>query len=256
MISYKTFENQSISGYQFKTFQIPHGMFTRQGGSSKKPYSSLNLSYHVGDSAHSVRLNRRAVKKSLGVEFLVSAKQVHGSTIKSMANVIQDIEIAECDALITNQPGVGLLVQQADCQAILLYDPINIAIAAIHCGWRGSVQNIIQKTIGQMAKDFDSKPAQLIAGISPSLGPCCGEFIHFKQELPESMHHYQDTLNHFNFWDISANQLESAGLLKDSISIPDQCTVCNKDFFSYRRTVKRGQQVTGRNGSIIALPSV
>ncbi|WP_446009925.1 peptidoglycan editing factor PgeF [Candidatus Electrothrix sp.] len=233
----------------------PHAMFTRQGGVSQPPYTGLNLSFGVGDDPEAVRENREKVKQQLNVQYLASAVQVHGDQIVLVEGLSTDHEYQGADALITGQSGVGLLIQQADCQAVLLHDPKQRAIAAIHNGWRGSVANIIAKTIVVMQKKFNISPENLQAVISPSLGPCCAEFNNYQQELPASFQQWGDAKNHFDFWEISRWQLEEAGLLSSHITATGICTMCHQDFFSYRRAMKRqeGQGVTGRNGSVIGL---
>ena len=151
-------------------------------------------------------------------------------------------------------PGTGLLIQQADCQAILLEAPGGLAVAAAHCGWRGSVLNIIGTTVAALCSTCGAAPETLRAAISPSLGPCCAEFVHYRTELPAWTHAYQVRPNHFDFWAISRRQLVEAGLRPEHIDTAGLCTRCNQQFFSYRRAAKTAGGVTGRNGSIIGLP--
>ncbi len=236
--------------------ELPHGMFCRHGGVSKSPFTSLNLSYSVGDSPEAVTVNRQLIKQCVGLDYLVSAVQVHGDQVLQARDVQQDKEYAAADALITQQRGVGLLIQQADCQAVLLYDPAQEVIAAVHSGWKGSVLNIIAATVRAMQKQYGTNPHNLRAVISPSLGPCCAEFINWRQELPTSMHRHQVQENYFDFWAISREQLVMEGVQEENIETIGICTACNQDFFSYRRAVKTHGKpwMTGRCGSIIALP--
>jgi hypothetical protein len=216
---------------------------------SQPPYDFLNLSFGVGDAAENVQENRRRVKEALGIPVLASARQVHGDAVWVIdAPFVQDTEEAGYDALVTDQPGIGLLIQQADCQAVLLHDPVRQVVAAIHAGWRGSVVGIIGKTIRTMAERFGCDPADLAAGISPSLGPCCAEFINHQAELPAEFHSCQVAANHFDFWAISRDQLAAAGVLPANIEIARICTKCSPDYFSFRR-----ERITGRFGSVIAL---
>jgi YfiH family protein len=229
-------------------------MFTRQNGVSSSPYSSLNVSYSVGDDPVHVTENRRRIKNVLGIRFLVSSKQVHGDRILPVRPVPEDTELEGYDALVTDAPGTGLLIQQADCQAILLHDPVNEAIGAIHCGWRGSVLNIVSSAVHCMQKEYRTEPASLRAVISPSLGPCCAEFVHYRTELPETFHQFQPVPHYFDFWKISFNQLLEAGLSEANIDCVDVCTGCSSDFFSYRRSSrKKENHSTGRNCSVICL---
>ncbi|XOF35083.1 MAG: peptidoglycan editing factor PgeF [Candidatus Electrothrix sp. YB6] len=235
---------------------IPHGMFCCGGGVSRPPFAGLNLSSTVGDSPVAVRRNRERVKQVLGIRHLASAIQVHGRRIALVATNTADQEYADTDALITNQSGVGLLIQQADCQAVLLHDPQRKAIAAIHNGWRGSAANILAATVRALEENFRVHPADLRAVISPSLGPCCSEFLHYAEELPETLHRYQVKENYFDFWAISRRQLADAGVRSEYIETVGVCTVCNRNFFSYRRAMRQPESTgkTGRNGSVISLP--
>lgn len=249
-----THPTTSLQFLQSCLLELPHGMFNRYGGCSAPPYASLNVSYGVSDDPENVTLNRRLIKEALGITFLLSARQVHSDRIYCAPGITADLEVEECDALLTNQPGVGLLIQQADCQAILLHDPVNRAIAAVHCGWRGSACNIIGTTVAGMQRQFGTEPASLQAAISPSLGPCCSQFINYRQELPESLHSFQPAPDYFNFWAISTEQLRAAGVRRRNIEVAGRCTSCNTDYFSYRRSNSKGRPVTGRCGSVICLP--
>lgn len=225
------------------------GFFTRHGGVSPSPFHSLNVSYGVGDEPLLVARNRKRLQERLGLKRLLSACQVHDDRILTILETpAADCEYAGYDALITNQPGVGLLIQQADCQAVVLHDPVNRVVANVHSGWRGSVTNIIAKTVGQMTADFGSDPARLAAAISPSLGPCCAEFVHFQTELPPEFHEYQVRPAYFDFWAISRWQLQAAGVLPAHITTTAVCTRCDPNYFSYRREGK-----TGRSATVIAL---
>ena len=229
-------------------------MFCRHGGVSSAPFASLNLSHHVGDKVDAVNTNRSIISRIVQTKHLCSAHQVHSdrvATIHSQQNVY---EIDGIDALITNLHGMSLLIQQADCQAILLYDPQQEAIGAIHCGWKGSVINIIAKTMAQMEREFAVSPKNVRAVISPSLGPCCAEFQNYHKELPHWMHPYQVRRNYFDFWAISRYQLRQAGIRDTNIETTGLCTKCNDRFFSYRRSTAMGEKFTGRNGSVISLP--
>lgn len=247
---------QGVSRYKSEMLQLPHAMFTRRGGTSSQPFASLNLSHGVGDDPASVTDNRQRIKQLLTVDHLISARQIHSNKICVINHIPPTEEQDGFDALMTNLPGTGLMIQQADCQAVLLHDPVKKAVAAIHNGWRGSAGNIIGSTIKQMRQTYTTEPGDLIAAISPSLGPCCSQFINHARELPPDFLPFQVTPNHFDFWAISKKQLQEAGVLEANIDIAGICTACNRDFFSYRRSKKEGDGITGRNGSVIALSGV
>ena len=223
--------------------------FSRHGGASAAPYYSRNVGLHVGDEAALVLQNRAGIKEQLGLTRLVSARQVHGDSILVVDWLPEaDVEHAGHDALMTNIPAVGLMIQQADCQAVMLYDPEHAAVANIHSGWRGSVANIIAKTVAAMTAAYGTRPTALLAAISPSLGPCCGEFLQYRTELPLSFHAYQGRANHFDFWAISRDQLRDSGVRVAQIETAGTCTVCDENYFSYRR-----EGLTGRFASVIGL---
>jgi polyphenol oxidase len=229
-------------------------MFNRHGGVSEGLYGSLNVGLQVGDWPEAVAANRRLVKDTLKVSALLTARQVHGSGVYCLREqVAGDFEVDGFDALITNVQDVGLLIQQADCQAVLLFDPVREVIAAVHCGWRGSVLGIVPRVVAAMAENFGTVPAELQAVISPSLGPCCAEFVNFKSELPESFRPFMVRDNYFDFWQITRAQLLSAGLALARIEAAGLCTCCSADYFSYRRASRESGGLTGRHCSVITL---
>lgn len=228
--------------------EVVHGVFLRHGGLSKDPYGSLNMGGGTGDKEDRIAENRRLITQILGIDRLISAKQVHGTHLESIPNSSGLLDEG-CDGLLTEDRGVGLLIKHADCQAAIFYDPIKEVIANIHCGWRGNVQNIYEKTVTALKQKHGSNPSDLIVCISPSLGPNHAEFIHYKKEFPESFFPFERKTEHFNLWEIAKMQLTESGILEDHIEIAQICTMQEKkDFFSYRRDKK-----TGRHGTVVAL---
>ncbi|EKE08239.1 MAG: hypothetical protein ACD_17C00269G0001 [uncultured bacterium] len=137
----------------------------------------------------------------------------------------------------------------ADCQAAIFYDPVHEAIAVIHAGWRGLVQNIYARTLEAMQREIGTQPQNLIVCIAPSLGPDHAEYKNYKQDFPQEFWDFQKEPNYFNFWDLSRFQLSSLGILDKNIEIVETCTACHlKDYFSYRR-----EKDTGRHGTVVAL---
>lgn len=231
-----------------------YGLLDRHGGVSSGLFATRNIGRGVGDQDEAVLANRRLVKEILDVPLLLSAKQVHGTGVYCLKDSLSlDLEIEDADGLITDLPGVGLMIQQADCQAVLLFDPIKEVIGAVHCGWRGSVKGILERAINAMAENYGTFPADLYGIISPSLGPCCAEFINFRQELPQAFQQFMVRDNYFDFWQISRHQLVGCGMVEERIRTAAVCTSCSDDHFSYRRSVRQSRGVTGRHCSIIAL---
>lgn len=250
------------NGLQFFTFShletfdhIRHGVFTRTGGFSAPPQNSLNIGLNVGDDPEMVMQNRAAITKSLGGPEPVFLNQTHETGVIVFDQNKQELPLSENqtpfagDAMITNIPGKTLAIQVADCQAVMLYDPEQKVIANVHSGWRGSIQNITGKCVETMKARFGCRSADIIAGVSPSLGPCCGEFVHYKQEIPKPFWRYKDQRAHFNFWAATRDQLVGCGLAPENIELSNLCTKCNVHlFFSYRQAKQ-----TGRFVSVIGL---
>jgi YfiH family protein len=226
-----------------------HGVFSRHGGVSPPPWDSRNISFGLGDARPNVLANREGIKKALDCTHLVSARQVHESRVYRVTEKLEgDLQVAGYDALITNIPGLGLMIQQADCQAVMLFDPGQRAVGIAHVGWRGSIADVISRTVAAMGETFSTIPTDLIAAISPSLGPCCAEFVNYRSELPVALHDYQVRTNYFDFWAISRDQLCTAGVRPENIHTAGICTCCNPAYFSYRR-----DRLTGRFASVIGI---
>jgi polyphenol oxidase len=231
--------------------EVVHGFFTRRGGVSSDPYRSLNVSLAVGDRRESVVENQRRLRQALGLERLASAVQVHGgqAAVITAAAQATGADLPEVDILVTTVPGLGLLIKQADCQAVMFYDPVLRLVANVHCGWRGNLRNILGETVNLLQDRFGTRPADLYAAVGPSLGPCCAEFRNFRQEFPPALWTYQVQPHYFDLWRLSKDQLVAAGLSPARLDLAGLCTRCGaSDFFSYRR-----DKVTGRQGAVIAL---
>ena len=248
-----------VSFYRFEKLEpfpeIWHGIFTRRFGCSTGPFESLNVGFGLGDKTSDVKENRRVISQAIGSNDLVYSHQVHGDQvlILNYEKVVSKGEpkqvLGTGDALVTNALRKFLTIQLADCQSILLYDAVRRVVANIHSGWRSSIRNIAGRTVHVMQKQFKCRPADIIAGIGPSLGPCCAEFVHYRKEIPEIFWQYKTANDHFDFWTISCDQLADAGVLRENIEVSNICTRCNMDvFFSYR-----GEGRTGRFASVIGL---
>lgn len=222
--------------------ELVHASFSRRGGVSIGPYGNLNTSYTVGDHPNAVAANQELICKVLGLGRLQQVNQCHGTAIQ----VVKDNATPQdADALITKRQGVGLTINHADCQAALMYDPINKVIANVHAGWRGSAAAIYTKTIAELKSLFGCRPENLLVCISPSLGPEKSEFVHYKTELPKAFWPFQVRPYYFDLWTISEAELLAAGILPGHIEIARQCTYSNaEDYFSYRRDKQTGRMAT------------
>ena len=229
-----------------------HGIFLRLESDRLNLPEDFNLGMGSGTPDSRVQANRRRMLEALGQGLVgVYARQTHGTKVgiwNSKAIPVTDIRI-DGDALVTNRESGALVIQTADCQAIIIIDPVRRVVANIHSGWRGSVGNIIGRTIRTMADDYGSRPLDMIGCIGPSLGPCCAEFVNYRDELPEHFWEYRRSGDYFDFWEISRNQMLEAGVPGDQISVSGICTKCNQHlFFSYR-----GDPRTGRFATVVGI---
>lgn len=241
-------------GFAGPTSSCRWASFDASAGVSSGLYKYGNISNYVGDDPFAVDWNRERIKETFNAHSLISAKQVHSDNIYICHPQMNDAEVDGYDAIISNIAGQAIMIQQADCQAVLLFDPEKKVVAGIHAGWRGNVDNIISKTITAMSKQFGTYASTVQAFIGPSLGPCCAEFVNYKTEFPSSFQNFlTEKENHFNLWQVSKNQLMDSGVKAENISIAGECTSCNENYFSYRRACRTGNGTTGRNCSVIML---
>lgn len=231
--------------------QLKHGIFTRHNGVSHPPFDTLNTSYTVGDRPEDVTENIRKIRNALKAKNMVFTNQLHGDDIFILGrdNAAAHADAPFADAMITDVPGMALLVKQADCQGIIFYDPHKNVVANVHCGWRGNVQNILGRVVTRMREDFGCEESGLLAAIGPSLGPCCAEFVDYSSMFPKMFQRFMVRKNHFDLWALSRWQLQEAGLQPGNIEVAGICTRCRTDlFFSYR-----GEGKTGRFGTVAML---
>jgi YfiH family protein len=230
---------------------LMHGVFTRKGGVSASPFDSLNTSFSVDDQPEDVAANLRKIKDTIGAQDLIHMNQVHGNDILVVDQSDPDSlnKSFFADAMITNMPQVALLVKQADCQGTIIYDPKKHVLANVHCGWRGNVQDILGRVATRMKGEFGCKASDLEAAIGPSLGPCCAEFVTYRDIFPEVFDSFMVNENHFDLWALSSWQLENAGMRPENIEVAGLCTRCRTDlFYSYR-----AEGNTGRFGTVAML---
>lgn len=246
------YEKKKIEWLEFDQLEpythLAHGVFLRHGGTSQGACSSLNVSDGNHDNPENVKVNRELIRKTLDLPVIVFPHQTHGMNVQRITRKNLD-KVPQADGIFTTEKGIALAVSHADCQAAIFYDPVHEAVAAVHCGWRGSVQNIYARTLEAMQRDIGTQPQNVIVCISPSLGPDHSEFKNYKQELPQEFWSYQVKPLYFDFWAISRKQLAAAGVPDKNIEITSICTYCNPDdYFSYRR-----EKDTGRHATAVGL---
>lgn len=250
-LSYITFPKLAACG------AVRHVFSTRKGGVSEGQFSSMNLSFRNGDSRENVLENYERLCGAVGIKtsHLVLTRQTHTKNIAVVTREDCGIghsrpEFSDIDGLITNESGVALVTQFADCTPVLLCDPKKRVIANVHAGWRGTVQNIAGCAVEKMVREFGCQREDLIAAIGPCIGPCCYEVddpvyeaflplgIALKKIFtPTTKGHYQLDLREAN-----RQLLLKAGVPADNIDVSDLCTCCNaEELHSHRATAgKRG----------------
>ena len=240
-------EQDGVEWLEFELFAdcklLKHGVFTRLGGVSSGTFGSLNVSSSVGDDPANTAENRRRIEHIIGAP-LSRINMCHGKEI-SFIDQFPYVQTPVCDAIATDLSHIGLLITHGDCQAAIFYDPIKNVVANAHSGWKGSVKNIYAEVVKALINRYGCNPRDLMVGIAPSLGPEHAEFINYEQELPQHFLKYQCKPVHFDFWQISKDQLMESGVLPSHIQIAGICTYeCEHDFFSYRRDKKSGRNAT------------
>ncbi len=258
-----SFQTHDENGLVFLTSDIldgvRHGFSTRRGGVSPAPWDTLNLGVGRGDDMENVRENYRRFCAALGTDPMrcVLSKQVHEANVRLVTaddcgkGLWRDRDYTSVDAMICNTPEIPLVVFSADCNIILLYDPVRRAIGAAHAGWRGTALGIVKKTAEQMTASFGSNPADLRAAIGPAIGQCCFET---DGDVPEALRaalgndvepymKWNGAKWHIDLKAVNALWLRRTGV--EHIDICGHCTACHPDlYWSHRKMGQaRGSQI-------------
>lgn len=254
-----------ISYFQPKQLSVNlvAGFSTRNGGVSRPPFNSLNLGLGTDDQLANVEGNRATFTRAfdLSRHQLLTVKQVHGNDILLIDEENPDLShflTVEVDAIVTNLQGIMIGILTADCFPILIWHKEKKIAAAIHAGWRGAANGLIDKVIKTIDAHFDCPATELQAAIGPGIG------VHnYEIDRPVRDAFRQGT----GFWnEISKEtklghwqlniplscqlQLEQSGLKPQNIEIAKECTCCHPEsFFSHRRD----NGVTGRQIAFIQL---
>ncbi|CAA6804486.1 MAG: COG1496: Uncharacterized conserved protein [uncultured Sulfurovum sp.] len=228
--------------HKLSKYKSCHHLVTQKDQNS--PYS-FSLALHTNEEKKEIVKNRNEFSKYFPHKKFIVANQTHSSNIcivdkneelgwKSLENAIEN-----SDALITNQKDVMLTILTADCVPILLFDPINKVVAAVHAGWKGTKQEILFKTVEKMKKNFNSDAKYILAGIAPSIGRCCYEVDwNVAQHFKDVQNSYDKKADKYmlDLPYINKLQLLEAGLIDENIELSNVCTACEVDnYFSYRK---------------------
>lgn len=268
-----------------------HGFSTRRGGLSRAycgedAPGELNLGFTAADDRETVARNRRllveAVSGNAGTP-LVTLRQIHSSVLVLGGAGDADRQAPwNGDGLMTDEPGLLLGVQTADCIPVLVADRKRRVVAAFHAGWRGTVKRIVEAGVGRMRLEFGCRPEDLTAAIGPGIGACCyavgdevvSSFTSQFAYADELFHEVYDTdpvrtkypmlfltqrapghsnigpSLHVDLVEANRRQLLAAGLKPKSIHVTGGCTGCHRElFFSHRAS----QGHAGRMMSVIGI---
>ena len=256
-VCYLTFP--SFEKYPF----VRHAFSTRLGGVSRDRFSSMNLGLSCGDKRENVLRNYRLFCAAAGFDYatLVSSSQDHHTFIRRVGRknlgtgVFRPRDMDSVDGLITDEPGVTLVTHYADCVPLFLLDAKKKAVGLVHAGWRGTAAKIGAAAVAAMRREFGTDPKDLVAGIGPSIGPCCfevdapvrDEFAKLEELRPaEWIREDGGGKYHIDLWEANRRILTQAGVPQSGITVSGVCTDCNAGWlFSHRAT-------GGRRGSLAA----
>ena len=238
-----------------------NGFSTRLGGVSEFPVNALNLAGYDEDSEENIAENRRRFLNLFDANYtLASVWQIHSADVRVVKNLADAKDgNYKMDALVSSAESVLLGVKTADCVPVLIGDLRTKAFAAIHAGWRGTVQSIAQKAIEKLRVHYGTNPKDLVAAIGPA-ATCKNYEIGqdvidaFRENFPNSANLFTKTKENHALIDLhTANkeQLLDIGVLPENIFIAPLCTMERTDlFFSYRKE-KKLYGKTGRLMSVI-----
>ena len=205
-----------------------HMFTTRIGGVSKGVFASWNLGVHRGDDENDLREN-----------YLVHlARECDRFELGSDKRI-------ECDGFVTNVKGLPIMIYIADCVPVLMHDPEAGVIAAVHCGWKSSVQDILGAAVEKMCA-LGARPENIRAAVGASIGKCCFEC---DDDVPEAVEKYlggeteglfekkPNGKTHVDLRGANARRLVQLGLEADNIDVSDECTMCLPEkYWSHRAT--------------------
>ncbi|PZX12650.1 peptidoglycan editing factor PgeF [Celeribacter halophilus] len=239
---------------------VQHGFFTRKGGASSGVFDGLNCGLGSSDQADVVKINRARAAQALGLSAkdLCSAHQIHSADVVRVTGP-QDSTPPTCDALVTDQPDLALVILTADCQPVLFADAKARVIGAAHAGWKGAIGGILEATLDEM-EALGASRENITAIIGPSIsqrayevGP---EFLDdFLADSPDNARFFANGEGDRYQFDLPAfglHRLRQAGV--GHAEWTRHCTYSDPArFYSYRRSVHRKEADYGRLISMIRL---
>jgi polyphenol oxidase len=239
---------------------LKHGIFTRKGGVSPAPWSSLNLGGSVGDEPDAVRHNHELIYETLHLasERVCSVWQVHSAdVIVATGPVIGQRWITQADGMVTDCADTPLIMRFADCTPLLFHDPVRGVVGMAHAGWRGTVAGVGANAVRMMIDTYGCNPQDIQAGIGPSISR---EQYQVGEEVVQAVQAYFGTTDgliernavdgtaYFDLWAANCLDLERVGV--GQIEVMGICTAQHtNEFYSHRAENGR----TGRFGAVVSL---
>ncbi len=254
-------ELDGLRYYSFEIFpdSIAQAVFTRRGGVSPAPWTSLNLGGSVGDNSAHVVENRTRVFNAMKrrADSIHDVWLVHGTEI-IYADAPRPLSepSPRADILFTDNPEVTLFMRFGDCVPILLHDPIKNVIGIAHAGWMGTLRGVVGAAVEGMKSHYGSDPKNIVAGVGPSIGADhyqvgADVIAQFAEKFPQEINQITQTRSdgvYLDLWKSNELQLKNAGV--EQVQVSGVCTACNlDDWFSHR--AEKGK--TGRFGALMAL---
>ncbi|MFN3953453.1 MAG: peptidoglycan editing factor PgeF [Pararhodobacter sp.] len=239
---------------------LRHGFFTRRGGASSGVYAGLNCGAGSGDQTEIVAINRQRVAQAMQVEpaALMGVHQVHSAEVAVLGDDPLPAGL-RADALVTDRPGIALSVLSADCMPVLLADAEAGVIGAVHAGWRGALEGVLEATLDAMENLGAEREA-----IAAVIGPCISqsayevgpEFLDaFLAEDPAYEWFFINGAGDRYLFDLPGfglKRLRDAGA--GQAEWTRHCTYARPEqFYSYRRSLHEGHADYGRLISAIRL---
>jgi YfiH family protein len=234
-----------------------HGFMGRDGGVSTGVFRSLNLARWVGDDPIAVETNWQIWSEAHPGMVPALVKQVHGNQVRTIDRGYDGTR-EPGDGMVTATPGVALCIFTADCVPILLVDPENRVVGALHAGWRGTLADVASEGVRSMVA-LGARPASIHTALGPAIGPCCFEVDEelaqrFARTIPQAPRHTRSGSGGKAYLDlraIVAGQLTEAGVDPARIQLAGPCTKCASDRYFSRRAA--GGSTTGLQMSFIGL---
>jgi YfiH family protein len=245
---------------------VRHGFSTRLGGVSEGTFATMNLSFGRGDDPACARENFDRICAAIGVsaDDIVLSRQEHHANIRNVTaadrgkGITRERDYDDFDGLLTDEAGLVLCTQYADCVPLLFADPVKRVVGTSHSGWKGTVQQIGRVTVERMVRDYGCRVEDIRAAIGPSIGPCCFEVDEPVYTAFSAMDGWDEACvrrapnNKFyiDLWQVNKRILLGAGIRDEHLSVTDLCTRCRPDvFWSHRAT-------GGERGSLAAFISL